>query len=215
MTDQKPRAGRPIKPASPGKRVSLGLKVTAEIKQRLDAAARANGRTQSQEAETRLERSFRDEQLLPALLELAVGRFNAGLLLLIGKVVQEIGLFAPLYIQPSEGTEMLHQDPGPFTDPSVFDQIVRAVNRILDAARPQGQVIPPTKDVATERATAALSAVASETSQGETEHWAKPVRELLGPVVSARLNPAGAGGDTRKARSEPRTARENRGGRTA
>jgi predicted transcriptional regulator len=38
--------------------VSLGLKVTPEIKQKLDEAARASGRTQSQEAELRLERTF-------------------------------------------------------------------------------------------------------------------------------------------------------------
>lgn len=42
----------------PGERVSLGLKVTADIKSRIDAAAKASGRTQSQEAELRIERSF-------------------------------------------------------------------------------------------------------------------------------------------------------------
>jgi hypothetical protein len=39
------------------------LKVTPEVKRRLDAAARAEGRTQSQVAEMLLERAFREEEL--------------------------------------------------------------------------------------------------------------------------------------------------------
>lgn len=52
------RIGRPMKPTEPGKRVSLGLKVTSEMKDRIDRAAKKSGRTQSQEAELRLELSF-------------------------------------------------------------------------------------------------------------------------------------------------------------
>ncbi len=63
-------AGRPLKPAIAGQRAPLGLKVTPEIKQRLDQVAKANGRTQSQEAEARLERSFREEDLLAEIREM-------------------------------------------------------------------------------------------------------------------------------------------------
>jgi len=59
------RMGRPLKTAKPGTRVSLGLKVTPETKTRIDEAARRNGRTQSQESEYRLERSFADEAAFP------------------------------------------------------------------------------------------------------------------------------------------------------
>ena len=55
------RLGRPLKTPTPGKRVSLGLKVTAETKQRLDEEARRHGRTQSQQAELMIERSFVEE----------------------------------------------------------------------------------------------------------------------------------------------------------
>lgn len=41
-----------------GERVPLGLRVTADLKRKLDAAAEASGRSQSQEAEFRLENSF-------------------------------------------------------------------------------------------------------------------------------------------------------------
>ncbi|MER8431395.1 hypothetical protein [Mesorhizobium caraganae] len=62
MTTEKKR-GRPTKAPTPGERVSLGLRVTADMKERLDRAAAENGRSQSQEAEYRLERSFSDERL--------------------------------------------------------------------------------------------------------------------------------------------------------
>lgn len=59
--------GRKALIAEPGKRVSLGLKVTSETKNKLDAAARANGRTQSQEAEYRLQKSFDRNEVLAAI----------------------------------------------------------------------------------------------------------------------------------------------------
>lgn len=67
MTKEPKRIGRPMKPPPRGKRVSLGLKVTAEIKRRLDSAARASGRTQSQEAERRIEMSYTYENAIGAL----------------------------------------------------------------------------------------------------------------------------------------------------
>ena len=57
------RMGRPTKKPKAGERVSLGLRVTADMKKRLDAAAASSGRSQSQEAEMRLERSFRVEEV--------------------------------------------------------------------------------------------------------------------------------------------------------
>ena len=55
------RIGRPTKTPRAGERVSLGLRVTAKIKRRLDKAAERSGRSQSQEAELRLEQSFARE----------------------------------------------------------------------------------------------------------------------------------------------------------
>ena len=69
MTDQTKRAGRPTKQAEPGTRVSLGLKVTPEMKRRLDEAAKQSGRTQSQEAEMRLELSFDREIMVQRVVE--------------------------------------------------------------------------------------------------------------------------------------------------
>lgn len=58
------RTGRPTKPAKPGTRVSLGLKVTPQTKALIDRSARQHGRTQSQEAEARIEQAFQWERIL-------------------------------------------------------------------------------------------------------------------------------------------------------
>jgi TraY domain len=52
------RVGRPIKPPVSGERVGLSLRVTADMKRKLEAAALESGRSLGQEAELRLERSF-------------------------------------------------------------------------------------------------------------------------------------------------------------
>jgi len=61
------RKGRPIKAAVEGERTQLGLRVTAEMKRKLEAAALESGRSLSQEAELRLEQSFEREFILKSM----------------------------------------------------------------------------------------------------------------------------------------------------
>jgi hypothetical protein len=62
MHKAKKRVGRPTRPPRPGERVTLGLRVSADMKRKLERDAVKNGRSLSQEAEFRLERSYdRDE----------------------------------------------------------------------------------------------------------------------------------------------------------
>ena len=79
MEREKRRPGRKPQRANQGQRASLGLKVTPDIKNRLDDAAKLNGRTQSQEAEVRIEKSFTIEQLFDGLdgIKLAWTLFSA------------------------------------------------------------------------------------------------------------------------------------------
>jgi hypothetical protein len=49
------RRGRPALPVERGKRYPLGIRVTAEVKAAVQAAAVASGRSQAQEVEIRLE----------------------------------------------------------------------------------------------------------------------------------------------------------------
>jgi hypothetical protein len=58
------RPGRPRVEPEDGERVPLSFRITPELKRLLDAAADASGRSQSQEAELRLEKSFWLDQLM-------------------------------------------------------------------------------------------------------------------------------------------------------
>jgi hypothetical protein len=57
------RRGRPLKEPAPGERVPLSLRITPSAKKKLEAAAELNGRSLSQEAEYRIERSFDREDI--------------------------------------------------------------------------------------------------------------------------------------------------------
>ena len=65
-TDAPKRIGRPMKVPKKGKRAQLSLLVRPEIKQLVDARAKANSRTQSQEAEMMLEAYLQFEELMEA-----------------------------------------------------------------------------------------------------------------------------------------------------
>ena len=54
------RKGRPTKPPREGERIMLGVRVTPAMKRQIDEEARKSGRSLSQEAEIRLERSFEE-----------------------------------------------------------------------------------------------------------------------------------------------------------
>lgn len=78
MAERKKRIGRPTKPGTAGQRNPLGLRVTAETKRRLEAAALKSGRSQSQEAEFLIEQALLEEEAyggreLHGLLRLMVG----------------------------------------------------------------------------------------------------------------------------------------------
>jgi len=64
------RTGRPFKAPEPGERIMLGFRVTADMKTKIVAAAHATGRSLSQEVEFRLERSFREDDLIAAFATL-------------------------------------------------------------------------------------------------------------------------------------------------
>jgi hypothetical protein len=51
MSTTPKRAGRPVKPPTPGKRTTITAMVSPELKQYVDATAHANGRSQAQQIE--------------------------------------------------------------------------------------------------------------------------------------------------------------------
>ena len=127
------KLGRPLKMPRPGERISLGLKVTPEIKTRLDAAARYSGRTQSQETELRLEQSFRAEGLLSPALELAYGRPLAALLMMLGRGMSTAGRHGA-----AAATQSFDKMDAWPSNPYAFDQAAQAAKVIIDGLRPPG-----------------------------------------------------------------------------
>jgi len=72
MIDRRPmRPGRPAIAAKQGQKATLGIRATAELKDRLIAAANRNDRSLSQEAELRLERSFEFDSVEAFMRDLA------------------------------------------------------------------------------------------------------------------------------------------------
>src|SRR5258708_34610599 len=71
-------------------RIPLSMRITPQVREQLVTDAARNGRSLTQEAEFRLEQSFRTQGLLGDVLELAYGPRIAGLLLLFGDLAEEI-----------------------------------------------------------------------------------------------------------------------------
>jgi uncharacterized protein (DUF1778 family) len=76
-----------------GERVSLGLRVTPEMKRQLDTAAEQSGRSQSQEAELRLEHTFDRQGLLSEVLVLRYGTTIAADLMWLGEIMKVLRQF--------------------------------------------------------------------------------------------------------------------------
>jgi hypothetical protein len=167
------------KSAEPGERVHLGFRVTPEMKRRVEDVANASGRSISQEAELRLERSFEQQRLLPEALELAYGDELAGVLIAIAEAMNDARLHARIVTDEDYRTWL--------EDGFAFDAAVAAAQIVFEALRPAGS----TKNAASPRTSAEIAQVSAKrllqrlldddaTNAGEA-------RRLLGPAVVKRL----------------------------
>jgi TraY domain len=132
-TRGRPRRRQP----KPGERVSLGLRVTPRLKTALDQAAKESGRSQSQEAEFRIEQSFRDEDHFIESLGLAYGMELAALLLLLGDLMRYVGI--PAAVLSSGNPEEMRSW---WNNPYAFSKAAAAAKRVLDRASPSGEAAP-------------------------------------------------------------------------
>ena len=130
------KSGPSRKVAPPGTKVSLGLRVTADTKARIDDAAYRSGRSQSEEATWRIERSFDHEDLLLDTLRLAFGEFGLVVLLLAYRM-QTDGRFAAW--QATNDVTCWQGDAW-MTNPTGYDAAARRAHLILDMFRPAGEI---------------------------------------------------------------------------
>ena len=207
MKERKKRVGRPLKIPKPGQRMGLGLIVTAEIKNRLDAAAQASGRTQSQEAELRLERSFEHQDMLGEALSLAFGSKPAGVVQAVARAMHDAGTTAAILARPTDRDASGNW----INDPFAFQQARAAVISVLDAFKPEGDPAAPRmvpavvvdvdaltnrpgraedapdySQIGEQKAAWIIDALASGKRGDDSTQWAAPLRELLGPTLIRR-----------------------------
>ena len=123
-----PRRATPTRrsSAAKGKRYPLNMRTTFEIRRALELSARASGRSLAQEAEIRIEQSISAQQSLTAGLAAAWGPRNAGVTILIGRL-----------LAGADAAARTHGLDGWLESPGVHDLVVRAINSYLRAVRPQ------------------------------------------------------------------------------
>lgn len=72
-------------------KMTTSMRLPIDLKNRIETAAAAAGRSLTQEIERRLEQSFRDEDLVPGVLSWAYGDELAGILLALGESIKLAG----------------------------------------------------------------------------------------------------------------------------
>ncbi len=187
MTKRGGHGGRPkLRDADPGEKVTMSVRITQEMKTRLEELATATGRSQSQEAEIRLARSFEREDLLPEVLTLAYGRESAGLLMAIGLIMKVVGDEFHVRDLSFDGAQ-------PWTDNAVaFGNVAHTILVLLDAAKPGDQAVDP--EIGIRAATGLISALKNPVKKGwfiANHHVAKPIRSLLGHTMDRMSKASG------------------------
>src|SRR5262245_49226328 len=176
----KPRkpGGPPKRKPKEGERVALSLRMSPELKRQLDAAAELGGRSQSQEAEFRLERSFDRSDLVSEVLSLAYGKELAGILMLLGDVLVLAECAHPKTRARTWGVHRVD-----------YDEVVQGAIAVLRAFRPRE--LPPALDrlwpvvplgFGAKVADSLIKAVRGDPDAlGGTDETT--IRALLGPIV--------------------------------
>jgi predicted HicB family RNase H-like nuclease len=187
------RRGRP--PSEPGeaKRASFNTRLRPSLKLALEAAAKQEGRSLSEEIEFRLERSLDAQHQLIDALGLAFGRQVAALVLLVGLVAKETVFFAREPRRPG------HQ--ASISNAFVFGQVTMAINGLLRRIEPAEsyKAPPPGKVLFTDELPDGVAVADSmvdliadpEREDADLEEifdlWGPAIRKWLGHAAVARI----------------------------
>jgi hypothetical protein len=179
--------GRPPKPSEARKRNVLTIRVRDRLKADLEAAAAENQRSLSEEAEFRLEWALRTDKLLSQALEIAYGRELAGLVRAMARPMKEAGTMAGVHAvrAPEDWREW-------WKNPYAYDEFVRAAVCVLEAFRPQGEIIPPGAltnalggvHLGEGFANSILGAIAGDGPTQSLQDEGAEIRELLGSLAN-------------------------------
>jgi hypothetical protein len=183
MTEKMRRAGRPPVASKLGQKATIGVRITPNLKDELNREAAANDRSLSQEAELRLEFSFRTSGLLAQTLALAYGPRVAGLLMLMGEALNMIGR--------SKARETSRPD-AEWSDWPVsatgFDEAARGVVEVLERLRPSGDIVETDQSSDDSHAWLAIFRVLDPPMTTNPQKYAE-IAEMLGPLVPQGIEP--------------------------
>jgi hypothetical protein len=166
-------------------RVPIGFRVTPDLKAQIEDAARTSGRSQAQELELMIERSFERRALLPELLETIYGSADAALLLTFGEVMRLAGRTAKAVATGEAGDDWL-------SSPAAFEQVKQGIVAALDAYRPQGDATLPAQF--SKLGAGVASTLVEETATGisrtpaQDRERAATLHVLGGSAIEAAMN---------------------------
>ena len=190
MDGRKRGAGRPTAAPREGQKSTLGIRASAELKARLNRSAKENARSLSQEAELRLEQSFRDELTIEhsSITKMIYGPQLAGVLALISDATKKLCPMAAY-----ESTLSVAPEIDWLSDPFAYGQFEKAVRDILDALRPPGSPDalertgkPPNEWWWKNLGTMMAGMVLDGARDPEGHRFPKQIREVLSPHATDR-----------------------------
>src|SRR2546421_6544501 len=112
----------------------VGFRAPRELKEKLEAAAVASGRSLSTEAQFRLEKSFHQQDMIGAACELAYGRGAAAIILVLAREMVSSGRVSALISSGGSRDAMADW----LADAYAYKQAVNAATRVLDRFKPNG-----------------------------------------------------------------------------
>jgi hypothetical protein len=153
----------------------MSLRVTPATKLALEATAAASGRSLSQEAEFRIDQSFRNQEYLDQAMALAYGPRLTVLLAVMGRAMNEIGRLAPF---PSNWMDQPH----------IFQEAAGAAGEVIDAFRPPGRSGLPHPIAVAGIVRPLLRAINDpENAPGELKDWAAPLHAKMKNAPPLRI----------------------------
>lgn len=196
---RKSLGGRPrIRKPKKGDKVQMSIRLPPDIRLKLQHATSRNGRSLSNEAEYRIERSFDRESLMLEVLTLRYGRPLAGLVSIIAETMQHSLETFGILGASSEALTPKTQDEDWLLDPYAFGQMMQAVSEVLAHLKPSGSDAPSAamtealheaqrKSVAQIVSGGMVPLVSGRiTGDSDDVRWANDVRAMIDKIIAAK-----------------------------
>ena len=118
--------------------VQLKVRMREPLRAQLEQAAKGTGHSMNAEILERLDRSFERQDLAVEVLTATYGRQLTGLLTALGRTMKDTGAHAGFILTrtPEGASNWLG-------NPYAFDQAAKAVETIIEAFRPSGEIVAP------------------------------------------------------------------------